>query len=192
MASPVTSAPSSGSPLRSVSAAVISLAAGVAPKRRHQGLRVETLEEVVIGGVAGRAPALDSKQPQRFWPQPATPAPDRPEVVRPRQHRRQGDPQNRPQLVLPTLPPTPIRHLPERIPQQPRHGQPPPQRPPSQAIKPKPSSPHACGLLNHPDTGPWRPFGNSPGVRARARPNRPVRPLQARLRDGPGGAKPGG
>ena len=53
------------------------LAAGVAPERRHEGLRVETLEEVVIGGVAGRAPALDSKQPQRFRPQPATPAPDR-------------------------------------------------------------------------------------------------------------------
>src|SRR4051794_26386603 len=85
-----------------------------------------------------------------FRPQPATPAPDRPEVVRPRQHRRQGDPQNRPQLVLPTLPPTPIRHLPERIPQQPRHGQPPPQRPPPQSIKPNPSSPHACGLLNQP------------------------------------------
>jgi len=102
------------------------LAARVASERRRQGVRVESLEEVVIAGVAGRSPALDPEQPQCFRPQPATPAPDRSQIVRSRQHRSQGDPQNRPQLVLPTLPATPIRHISERIPQQPRHGQPPP------------------------------------------------------------------
>src|SRR3954464_7286400 len=48
------------------------LAARVASERRRQGVRVESLEEVVIAGVAGRSPALDPEQPQCFRPQPAT------------------------------------------------------------------------------------------------------------------------
>ena len=62
-------------------------------------------------GMTGRPAMADSERGQPFRRQPATPATDRPQIVRARQHCRQRNPDNRRQRVAPPLQPPAIRQL---------------------------------------------------------------------------------
>ena len=130
------------------------------PPRARSHVRVESLEEVVIAGVAGRSPALDPEQPQCFRPQPATPAPDRSQIVRSRQHRSQGYPPTSARTADPAghADPAHLRAHPTATASWPATSS----RPPSESITSIPSPPHLCGSLNHPGPSPLSPFLSAP------------------------------
>lgn len=89
----------------------------MAAKNLTKRIAIQCGEEIMVCRMTGSLAVLDPEGAQTLRRQSATPAKDRPQIIRTRKHRRQGYPQNRPQRILTALAPTPVRNLTQSTPQ---------------------------------------------------------------------------